>query len=894
MNEIKVSLDGQRYTSKPNGGEIGKINNRISNNSLYLDRKSIKSFAENVGNHGQTFTPATFNGSRKDDNFEQMQMMVLDFDGSISINDINKRTEQYDLPYLFSYETFSSSNHDRFRVVFLNDVSVTDKRAAKIIKNELLAIFPEADRHDKDVSKMYFGGKKLLSFNESIPTINIESLSRNMTRYLKDKHGVTNYKKRIIDFAKSNGMALNKNNLLDISVEERSTEHAGEFDISDDNRDYKKSPSPFINIKGFGENLYYRINLQNNSNTSSCSVTKRDSKNHSIYRSSDLKNLSSKCRILQDFYQGKELHHDELFGIAANLIQIESGSNKFRTVLSQYMNIYKDKYDKWDYDLNYMKQSGYKPKSCNGFCPYKDMCSHGTNILSHIPRRGYMEKLANYNEELYSIEEVQDDLKEKFLKAVNANDKNWHIIKAQTAIGKTETYLNLMKQGYKFLIAVPTNKLKHDVSERAKNAGLDVIVTPSLDEIKDEIPKYIWDDISGFYKSGEYSQVYPYINKILEKEKIKCLTKHLDELKKCEEFSGSVITTHRRFLNMKEKTLRKYDAVIIDEDIVFCSILPNQGEIPISELKRVRQRIKIDYIKHESINVDRSLLAKKIKKLLEAIQLEETLITLPGFEWSDKDDGEDSKNERKGIDGISADTDIPSFCLAEYVIYRKSSEEKNLTEDSITFLKPFKFNKIKCIMISATADKDICEYVFGKQNVKFYECKQAGYTGTLNQYYGKSMSRACIDENKDVLKDIQKWSGFPYMITFKKYEMDDMYFGNAIGCDHLKGENINVVGTPYQTEFLYKLLPFTLGLSFDEDAKMKSCSVTHNGYKFQFTTFDDEVLRKFQFWMLESDLEQAVGRARLLRCDCTVNLFSSFPLRQASMKKFDYENIQNN
>ncbi len=84
-----------------------------------------------------------------------------------------------------------------------------------------------------------------------------------------------------------------------------------------------------------------------------------------------------------------------------------------------------------------------------------------------------------------------------------------------------------------------------------------------------------------------------------------------------------------------------------------------------------------------------------------------------------------------------------------------------------------------------------------------------------------------------------------------------MYFGNAIGCDYLKGQNIDVVGMPYQVDFLYKLFPFSLGLDVDEDAVMKPCLVTHNGYIFRFTTYDekDDVLRKFHLWMIESELE---------------------------------------
>ena len=41
--------------------------------------------------------------------------------------------------------------------------------------------------------------------------------------------------------------------------------------------------------------------------------------------------------------------------------------------------------------------------------------------------------------------------------------------------------------------------------------------------------------------------------------------------------------------------------------------------------------------------------------------------------------------------------------------------------------------------------------------------------------------------------------------------------------------------------------------------------------------------------IIETDLEQAVGRARLLRCDVTVKLFSNFPLRQAILVESEYD-----
>lgn len=126
------------------------------------------------------------------------------------------------------------------------------------------------------------------------------------------------------------------------------------------------------------------------------------------------------------------------------------------------------------------------------------------------------------------------------------------------------------------------------------------------------------------------------------------------------------------------------------------------------------------------------------------------------------------------------------------------------------------------------------------------------------------------------------------VITFMKENIGSLHFGNTEGSNTLEGEDILVVGTPYHTEFLYKLAAFSMGIDFNEDEKMTSQDIIYNGYAFKFTTFQNEDLRAVHFWMLESELEQAVGRARLLRNECTVHLFSNFPLSQSEMVE-DFE-----
>ena len=99
----------------------------------------------------------------------------------------------------------------------------------------------------------------------------------------------------------------------------------------------------------------------------------------------------------------------------------------------------------------------------------------------------------------------------------------------------------------------------------------------------------------------------------------------------------------------------------------------------------------------------------------------------------------------------------------------------------------------------------------------------------------------------------------------------------------MKCQDIAVVGTPHIADFLYKLMAYQMGYNGTND-KLIYHQVDHNGFKFWFYTYKNELMRRIQFWMIESELEQSVGRARLLREDCTVYLFSDFPLMQSNIQ----------
>lgn len=893
MDKIKLSLDNESFYLKPNQRKVSAISKRIGGSPIQLSGpEEINKVISKIGAHGYTFSPATFkNGQRKKENFEQQQLFVLDFDNkesnkTISFEEAKIRADYYELPILFAYDTLSSINHNKFRIVFLNDIPIPDRKIAEAMQLAIGTIFPESDSSCyKDISRIYFGGKHMLLYDKRIPEINVELVFRSLYYYLRDKYGLNHYKEKLTKFSKETGIALNNNGILDVTTIDNPTEYSGAFMF---NQNRKNSPSAIIytksisNIKANGEifPIYYHINSDCTNSSSVGKTTQKSSlRNHKPYRSSVIKDMSQKCRLFKEFENGeRKLHHSERFGILTNLIPVETGTKKFLSIISENMKFYADTKDIWKkHHIPYQEKCGYRPTSCSKFCPYHNECTHSTNILSTVyHKRGNIEKVSGYSEKFYPLTESQEDTYHAICKAYKANDKKFHIIKSMTSVGKTTSYLKLMSENptSRFLIAAPTNLLKDEIFNKAKKLGIEVLKTPSLQQISDEMPDKIWNHIQKLYNSGQYNSVYPYIENVMKKKNISCLKKYMEEREKLMNFKGNIITTQRYLLNMEEKRLKEYDAIIIDEDIIFKSIIPNQIEISKKNLKKLLNK------------VTDSRISKKIKLLLK-LSKTQSCIEVSGFDWSyDKTDDNDK----------IMPFDIPSFCLTEKFYLRKASKDNKLEDDTFVFLRPEIFKNVKYIIVSATVNKNICREFFGN-NINFYECKKTEYKGELLQYPRKSMSRTSIANNPGIVRRLMKHFDIEEnkVITFMKENIGQLHFGNTEGSNTLEGEDILVIGTPYHADFLYKLAAFTMELDFDENEEMTSLLITHNGYRFWFTTFKNENLREIHFWMIESELEQAVGRARLLRNRCKVRLFSNFPLSQAKMiYDFNYnKEIQN-
>ncbi len=209
-NIVKVSLDTISYQHKPNDYDIKLINNRLIKSKAEI---SIERLADLVGNKGRTFAPAIFGKKRTSDEVLEIQLLCLDFDNKdkkISINEAIARSESLDLPVAFAYETFSSNNCSKFRIVYRYYEPIVNMDFYKIMIGILLELFPEADKATKDPSRIFYGGKGLIT-EVSTNVVTPDRLFNALSQY----YGSNNKEKveRIKDFASATAL-VQKTKLL--------------------------------------------------------------------------------------------------------------------------------------------------------------------------------------------------------------------------------------------------------------------------------------------------------------------------------------------------------------------------------------------------------------------------------------------------------------------------------------------------------------------------------------------------------------------------------------------------------------------------------------------------------------------------------------------------------
>lgn len=842
MRKYEITFYGKEYTEKPTGNEIKKINSNLNN--VIIDYREI---AERVGNKGCTFCTGVFksvetnkqsgNGSwmypdrpkirRRKADYLHQQLIALDFDSGITFSEVKSRADKYDLSLLFAYKTFSwTPEKEKFRIIFALDHIIDDLFTAETVLRMLGKIFTECDSACHECSRMFYGGRGVLYLTEKPDELSLDRISVAFAAYMRDNHGEGHYRNELKNFYKEKSIKYDKN-----------------LPVVDEN----------------GRFVSYRASSKSTSVKSG--VSKQKAKREKDF---DFDKLYQCCRLYRDFVTGGEYYyHPELLHIATNLINIENGKEMFLNILdseaNEYCKAYKEK--PWDLTINMIINKRYKPKGCYK-CPYCDECLHSKNMILTV-KPGRSTLLPIERKEYFSIEEAVYDLKDKFNIAINSNSNGIHIIRAQTGLGKTTLYLNCMKYSERpFLIVVPTHKLKNEVCQKALDLGIkNIACTPEMPIFSDELQ----GKIERWYSVGAGQIAIEKLRNILQtmKENDKdfmSLKSYIEQYDRAKDFDGHVITTHDRFILMrKNNPLLQGRTVIVDEDIMR-TMLSVQSVSTDDILNAIKGGIFKDEVE------------KKLKTIIKSEGCQSYR-----YDSSLKVDINDEL--LKGLENVNGN--ILDLVYSSYIFRDKKT---------VTYLTKRLLPCDKTIVLSATANEEIYR-LLTKYDIHYYNCKQAEYTGKVELYPDKTYSRYTFKndkqkenkEEKDLIQYIKEIVADDPVITFKDWEKSfdtNYHYGAVEGLNCLEGKNIAVVGLPNINPCVYKLYGMAAGVK-DVTETMKDIRIDYNGYNFSMKTFENPEMRLIQLWLLESQIEQAVGRARLLRNDCTVKVFARFPVDQA-------------
>ena len=838
---VRIHLDHKKYKSKPQKNEVVRISNRITHITTDCE---VKEFIEEVGNNGQTFMPALMVGKRISNNFQGQQVYALDFDNGITYEEFMKRACELELYPAFVYKTFSyTKKNPKFRAVYINDCMFKEQRAVNILLKMLMYIYPEADQVCSDAARMFFGGKGNLYVNENA-TINVRDVGVCLQAYVakKDNHNYIRNMKRI-------------GNELGIRVEK------GILRILSECSDVSNFGSCPIYILGVNQisSLYYYIEEQNNAHAPEEYAPQ---KNERLIQHKSIKDIVECCPLAKDFYE-KELDHNLKFLLATNYIHIKGGKKLFFKGIDEHI-------EKWEADWKTIVINHYEPQSCkNGKCPYIDQCKC-KNMCEKLERKI---SLIKKDSEYISLGEGEALLGQYITESVNNKRKDINLIKAQTALGKTYAYCELASQRDKdekpLMIALPTTKLQNEVYEELLSRNLEVYKTLSIKSILEDMGMdELLSEVQQLYEKGLGSQVKTKIRKFLE-ENNELYPLQKEQLQEYLDTKNNlivdkiVVTTHAMLLRLPESVLLKYE-IIVDEDILM-TIFKNTGSITFRELEKF---MKSNYISASNSN-----------RLAEIMKMPMGAVDFTKLNEMIQDD-----LEKMYSDDIIFNGSIQDFL-------KSSTFHMNLENECINYFTDISFPRVPMTIISATLNRSIYETYFRDRDLEIKEVPLIRYTGVLKQYTAHSMSRSFINGvGEDIVKrsiyNITKL-GDDNIITFKMLDKNkSIYLGKTEGYNELKGKDICVIGTPHNVPFIYKLIGKHLG--YDVSSNMNLRKVKNDYYTFQMMTFENRLMQNLQFYFLESELEQAIGRARLLRFDCTVYLFSNYPCRQAEIIQDEY------
>lgn len=794
-----ITLDPTPQDQKPSKKQMGII----SNNLKLVTGLTIDEFVTYTSQpYSYTWAGGIFNGSLNNNNWFQQSVFALDFDnGYIDLADTLYRLNKIDIFPQLWYNTFSDSPQLRkFRVVFFVDTPVKDEATRKFITTALLELFPEADRQCKNACRFFLSGrqsyvlnKKPIQLKRLVDILSIELITKDggRTRKIPAEHITSS-----TESGKKRAFLYNSN---------RSSQISPDFN--------KKTTS----LEG-GEVIDFEVARQ-------------------------------RVKIFDAFLSGEWLYHDQLFGLATNLIYTRGGRKLMKETMEYYNQTGMTLYNENNFNIiTYLNKVSYPPQPIHTFSPYPQDQDLYDLISTTKDQRGFIEQIEPIDK--ISLEEAEKKFVQGFREVIkDPSSGKIHLFILPTAIGKTQSILSNTAT-----IAVPTNDLKEEIAARME---VDYLTTPDAVVFENEI---INRKIQYYYTIGlpkkATAVLYDVIN---EKNKFKYssadiekASNYISQLKASYISSHTILTTHSRALQSEFF----HETIIFDEDPL--KSLLDIKQLSISDLQKLDNQTRL-------LNNDLNVVIDFLKS------------TTPGEIKATPILNIDLDKLVEKLSFTSIDSNIFEFFASSFFI------RDTYDNDMINYVvkRELPVNK-KIVILSATIPLYIYQRLYGDR-LNVIDIRDVVQKGSIIQHTKRSCSRSGLSRYCD---QISEEVGDRPVITFKDYKklfknpVMNMHFGNCSGYDTMKGKDLVVVGTPHRNNVEYLLTAKVLGIDFKTmDTTMSHQKIEYNGFRYAFNCYDHKELRSIQLALIESDLIQAVGRARTLRTDANVEVYSNFPLR---------------
>ena len=879
MNHSLTFDISKQHTTKPTNPAL------VSKNLKTKLDVTIKEFSELVTQPiGYSFCPATFNGTRKNDNWIQQSLFCLDFDTGLEPNEGLAVFHELGIRPNVIYTSFSDTPELRkTRFCFFINKSITCRRTFKFIQLNLMRVINDqviaSDKSTKDYARMFYPGKEVIHLDEKendyqtifdvLNTIQIGGQSDSSLRSKGVSHFIFSDQNEESNFSSNVGSGV-------VCSSDMSPPQTCGFSVDPLYIYMQTTKHPHVLSPDEAPDPKLDLYLQ----TKFC---KKEIEPKSWYSENfNYELVRKRIKIIDQLLLGIRLPHLQLFGLATNLKYVPNGLSLMREIMEKYNSSVpiddKTRYTKNNFSiLKYVSKMNYLPQNLKEFSPHEADHTY-TNIFSACRvKHGLIERISPEQPKL-KLKDAEEKLKIEFENVLKKQDRNIYIFKVATGIGKSQL---LTSTKYKAALAFPTHKLKAEVVDRINeqykktpNEVNDIFVVPKVPELSNS---QIEKDISEIFALGKITSLTRYLRTLLSggyrtknNRLYKLTTQDKARIKLYLEDVENSYTTHQNIATTHHRLIRggydKHHTYIFDE-CPFASMI---------KISKIYNNDLYNAYKNDDITKD----ARNHVKSLMAVF--DSLVVFRAKKL-DKPVGSPEYITKEVIKGNLK----PEFLEYDNAEFMVKIDPNNMAEAHFMTCLKFPPDK-KIIIMSATAPVDIYKMLYGDR-VKVIEIDDVETVGKQIQYTKFSYSRQSLNTHKNISKKV----GDLPVITFAHHKhlfdnpVQNIHFGNCAGYDELNGKDMAVVGTPHVPRALVVLYALATEQEFvPADLFLEYRQITHNGFRFAFNGYFNNLL-KIQLALIEAEMIQAVGRNRILRQDCTTHLFSNLPLK--STTQFVYE-----